>query len=387
MALQFDMSKNNWQQDLMLQEQMRELGENLGDAGVVAGGALGKALFPTGGRKIAAKLPNFFKEKKTAKQKYDKAKSDWDNKIANVWATRADDVTNDMKGEYIRKHAPGLIEQRPVMGDFQTDYKFTPGKGLLNLGKGIVGLGIGGTVGIGKGIYEGGKAVYKGGKQVVDASKKYITESPDYFEGPGLADSPLASLFQKRKSKRLRKKARKKDLVPSTREDYDFMGEAEYDDIPAPGSIDLPEFEAPIPRPITNIPEEIEAKRKRDISNMQFNPSVLYSGKEAEARGALMNQIYGPLQSLMIQQQESQPNVEQPVVPPVAPPVAPPVTQPVVPPAIEDEIDYDNITPDMIEQAPIEYYGPASNAMLYEMIQRSKIRPNSGLDTRRNTPY
>ena len=376
MALQFDMSKNNWQQDLMLQEQMRELGQNLGDAGAVAGGALGKALLPTGGRKIAAKLPNFFKEKKTAKQKFKEAKKEWDN-------TRADDIPKSMKGEYIRKHAPGLLEQRPVIGDFQTDYKFTPGKGLLNAGKGVVELGIGGAVGIGKGIYEGGKAVYKGGKQAVDASKKYITESPDYFEGEGLADSPLANLLQKRKLKRLRKKARKKDLVPSTREDYDFMGEAEYDDIPAPGSTDLPEFEAPIPRSITNIPEEIEAKRKRDVSNMQFNPSVLYSGKEAEARGALMNQIYGPLQSLMMQQQASQPNVEQPVVPPVAPPVA----QPVVPPAIEDEIDYDNITPDMIEKAPIEYYGPASNAMLYEMMQRNKIRPNSGLDTRRNTPY
>ena len=375
MALQFDMSKNNWQQDLMLQEQMRELGENLGDAGVVAGGALGKALLPTGGRKIAAKLPNFFKEKKTAEQKYEKAKKDWDNRIENVWATRADDIPNEMKGEYIRKHAPGLIEQRPSIKDFQTDYKFTPGKGLLNLGKKA---STAAAVVPGAALFAG-KKIYKGGKGIYDASKKYITESPDYFEGPGLADSPLASLFQKRKSKRLRKKARKKNLVPSTREDYDFMGEAEYDDIPAPGSIDLPEFEAPIPRPITNIPEEIEAKRKRDISNMQFNPGVLYSGKEAEARGALMNQIYGPLQSLMIQQQESQPNVEQPV--------APPVTQPVAPPAVEDEIDYDNITPDMIEKAPIEYYGPASNAMLYEMIQRSKIRPNSGLDTRRNTPY
>jgi len=383
MALQFDMSKNNWQQDLMLQEQMRELGESLGDAGVVAGGALGKALLPTGGRKIAAKFPKFFKDKETAKQKYDKAKKDWDNKIANVWATRASDITNDMKGEYIRKHAPGLTEQRPTLKDFQTDYKFTPGKGLLNLGKKV---GTAAAVVPGA-AYFAGKKIYEGGKGVYDASKKYITESPDYFEGEGLADSPLASLFQKRKLKRLQKKARKKDLVPSTREDYDFMGEAEYDDIPAPGSIDLPEFEAPIPRPITNIPEEIEAKRKRDISNMQFNPGVLYSGKEAEARGALMNQIYGPLQSLVMQQQQSQPNAEQPVAPPVIQPIAPPATEPVVPPAIEDEIDYDNITPDMIQKAPIEYYGPASNAMLYEMIQRSKIRPNSGLDTRRNTPY
>ena len=379
MALQFDMSKNNWQQDLMLQEQMRELGENLGDAGAVAGGALGKALLPTGGRKIAAKFPKFFKEKETAKQKYDKAKKDWDDKIANVWATRASDITNDMKGEYIRKHAPGLTEQRPTLKDFQADYKFTPGRGLLNLGKKV---GTAAAVVPGA-AYFAGKKIYEGGKGVYDASKKYITESPDYFEGEGLADSPLANLLQKRKSKRLQKKARKKDLVPSTREDYDFMGEAEYDDVPAPGYGDLPEFEAPIPRSTTNIPEEIEAKRKRDISNMQFNPSVLYSGKEAEARGALMNQIYGPLQSLMMQQQQSQPNVEQSIAPPVASPVKPSA----ILPAVEDEIDYDNITPDMIEKAPIEYYGPASNAMLYEMMQRNKIRPNSGLDTRRNTPY
>tara|TARA_Y100001938_G_scaffold136362_1_gene199145 strand:- start:210 stop:1259 length:1050 start_codon:yes stop_codon:yes gene_type:complete len=332
MALQFDMSKNNWQQDLMLQEQMRGLGQDLGTAGALAGGALAKALFPTGGRKIAEKRKEWFTPKTTAKDKFNEAVKDW--------------------------KARGSKGEKPLLKDFQTDYKFTPGKGIKNAGETLFpnkgknfGRNVAAATGIGAGLYFNplstvlglgglfGANKYK--DEIKSAAGKFKDRvkkdmSTEYFEGPGLANSPLANLFQKRKSKRLQKQARKKSLTPSTEMSDKYVNErpqdVEFGEVdfglpskmyrkttPMPGLEPLPEFKAPIPRPAKEsytIPAEIEAKRKRDINKMPFNPGVLYSGKEAEARGALMNQIYGPLQSLIIQQQESNPSLELPVTPP-----------------------------------------------------------------------
>ena len=73
MAIQFDMSKNNWQKDYLAQERMAELGKNLGTGlGVfgekvipaagktLLGAAIGgsKKLFPEGGKKIGENSKN-----------------------------------------------------------------------------------------------------------------------------------------------------------------------------------------------------------------------------------------------------------------------------------------------------------------------------------------
>tara|TARA_R100000700_G_scaffold39321_1_gene51844 strand:- start:245 stop:1231 length:987 start_codon:yes stop_codon:yes gene_type:complete len=328
MALQFDMSKNNWQQDLMLQKQMSTLGENLGDAGAV----VGQKLFPEGGKNVGKNL---------------------------LAAALAVPGAIGATGLAIKKGSKGL--QQKIKGARQN---------------------------ISTGIKNTGRKVKQAADTAVDL---FIGDKDmlDQFEGS--QDSTLVKALKQRKLKRLQKQARKKSLTPSIEmsdryvterpQDIEF-GEVDFGlpskmyrkTIPMPGPEPLPEFEAPIPKPAREpytISAEIEAKKKRDVNNMPFNPNVLYSGKEAQARGALMNQIYGPLQSLIIQQQESQPNIEQPVAPP----------------AIEDEIDYDNITPDMIKKAPIEYYGPASNEMLYEIMQRNKIRTDGAMDMRVNNPY
>ena len=215
MALQFDMSKNNWQQDLMLQEQMRELGENIGDAGVVAGGALGKVLgktfLPEGGKN----LPNWFKKTNTAEDKFAKAKADWEKKIEDVWATRASDVTNDMKGEYIEKYAPGLIKERPLRKDYKADYKFTPGKGLKGLGEGVLGTGLG----IGEKIYKGGKAMYQGGKKAADTAVDLFIGDKDMLDQfEGSQDSPLMKALKQRKANKANKLAEEKRKAEDKKE-------------------------------------------------------------------------------------------------------------------------------------------------------------------------
>ena len=260
MALQFDMSKNNWQQDVMLQEQMRTLGENLGDAGAI----VGQKLFPEGGKNLLTKA------------------------LAVPGAIEA-------AGLAVKKRSKAL--QQKIKGARQN---------------------------ISTGIKNTGRKVKQAADTAVDL---FIGDKDmlDQFEGS--QDSPLVKALKQRKLKRLQKQARKKSLIPSTEMSDKYVTERPQDvefgdvdfglpsemyrkQIPMPGLEPLPEFEAPIPRPAKEsytIPAEIEAKRKRDVNNMPFNPGALYSSKEAEARGALMNQIYGPLQSLIMQQPNNLP--------------------------------------------------------------------------------
>ena len=260
MALQFDMSKNNWQQDIMLQEQMRTLGENLGDAGAV----VGKKLFPKGGKDLLTKALSI---------------------PGAVGAT----------GLAIKKGSKGLQEKiKEARQDIST--------GIKNTGRKV--------------------------KQAADTAVDLFIGDKDMLDQfEGSQDSPLVKALKQRKLKRLQKQARKKSLIPSTEMSDKYVTERPQDvefgdvdfglpsemyrkQIPMPGLEPLPEFEAPIPRPAKEsytIPAEIEAKRKRDVNNMPFNPGALYSSKEAEARGALMNQIYGPLQSLIMQQPNNLP--------------------------------------------------------------------------------
>ena len=330
MALQFDMSKDSWKQDYLMQQAQnqginpyRQLGENLGTATGVIGGALGKALFPNEGQKIMSNMSNWFSPEKTDRGQYKKAYKDWKKKVDDIWATAGDDVPKSKKGEYIEKRAPGLIGERPLISDFQSEFKFTPGKGLVGLGKGIIGGAAGAIGGVGAGIYEGGKAVYKGGKQAVDASKKYLTESPDYFAGE--QDSPLMKAIKKRKNKRLLEKNKKSSdyYTPSQELSDEYVGEFPVDkefgevdfglpsqmyrkQTPMPGLEPLPKFEAPVPRTQTPIPAEIEAKQRRDAANTRFQsmiqPSRVYSPREQAAKQALLLQNYGPLQSILQQE-------------------------------------------------------------------------------------
>tara|TARA_R100000231_G_scaffold138793_1_gene118084 strand:+ start:7475 stop:8308 length:834 start_codon:yes stop_codon:yes gene_type:complete len=260
MALQFDMSKNNWQQDVMLQEQMRTLGENLGDAGAV----VGQKLFPEGGKNLLTKALNI---------------------PGAIGAT----------GLAIKKGTKGLQEKIK-------DTRQNISTGIKNTGRKV--------------------------KQAADTAVDLFIGDKDMLDQfEGSQDSPLVKALKQRKLKRLQKQARKKSLIPSTEMSDKYVTERPQDvefgdvdfglpsemyrkQIPMPGLEPLPEFEAPIPRPakeLYTIPAEIEAKRKRDVNKMPFNPGALYSSKEAEARGALMNQIYGPLQSLIMQQPNNLP--------------------------------------------------------------------------------
>ena len=260
MALQFDMSKNNWQQDVMLQEQMRTLGENLGDAGAV----VGQKLFPEGGKNLLTKALNI---------------------PGAIGAT----------GLAIKKGTKGLQEKIK-------DTRQNISTGIKNTGRKV--------------------------KQAADTAVDLFIGDKDMLDQfEGSQDSPLVKALKQRKLKRLQKQARKKSLIPSTEMSDKYVTERPQDvefgdvdfglpsemyrkQIPMPGLEPLPEFEAPIPRPAKEsytIPAEIEAKRKRDVNKMPFNPGALYSSKEAEARGALMNQIYGPLQSLIMQQPNNLP--------------------------------------------------------------------------------
>ena len=410
MALQFDMSKNNWQQDLMLQEQMRELGQSLGDAGVAVGGALGKALLPEGGKN----LPNWFK---VGKGDFDKEAYEADSQ---KWKEEKAKLTGEINwGEY-----PGMYDNEqdklrvlfkeglrhaPRERDFMkegTKFKFTPGKGIENIGKTLfpnegknVGKNVAIAAGTGAGLYFNPLATVLGAgglfgankykdkiKSSINKFKERVKKdmNTDYFEGP--QDSKFVKNLKQKKVDKRQEAAKDKSYYTGGAIDDFSADESDFldigrsvgvygTDIPTPYQQELA-YQKEIDR--TNqgwetlsrptkdpylIPEEIQAKRKRDISNMPYNPSILYSKKEAAAREALLNQNFGPLQSLIMQQQNPQTNVQ--------------------PPAAQD------ITADMATEAPIEYYGtPTNNAMLYQLMQRSKAQPtNTGLDVLRNTPY
>jgi hypothetical protein len=88
----------------------------------------------------------------------------------------------------------------------------------------------------------------------------------------------------------------------------------------------------------------MDRKAGRDRFNQMIQPSRLYSPKEAAAREAMLNQNFGPLQSVMNQSAQVNPIV-------------------------------------------VPQQTPMSNEMLRELMGRNKIRPNSGLNVRRNNPY
>ena len=387
MALQFDMSKNNWQQDLMLQEQMRELGQSLGDAGVAVGGALGKALLPEGGKN----LPNWFKA----------GKGDFDEEAYKEDSEKWKEEKAKLIGEINWGEYPGMydnphdklkvlrskgLRDAPRKSDFtEESFKFAPGKGIKNIGKTLF-------PNKGKDLLEKIQNTGIKTKQAADTAVDLLIGDKDMLDQfEGSQDSPIMKAWKQKKLNKLQKRAQQegaKDKSYYTGGAIDDFSADESDfldigrdisnygtDIPTAYQQELAyqkeknrdnqNWET-LPRPTKEsylIPEEIQAKRKRDISNMPYNPSILYSKKEAAAREALLNQNFGPLQSLMIQQQNPQTNVQ--------------------PPAAQD------ITADMATEAPIEYYGtPTNNAMLYQLMQRSKTQPtNTGLDVLRNTPY
>ena len=388
MALQFDMSKNNWQQDLMLQEQMRELGQSLGDAGVAVGGALGKALLPEGGKN----LPNWFKAGKGTvdKEAYETDLKKWEEEKRKLtgeinWGKYAG---ADKPGDKMRILYKEGLRDAPRESDFTqegTKLKFTPGKGIKNIGKTLF-------PNKGKDLLEKIQNTGIKTKQAADTAADLLIGDKDMLDQfEGSQDSPVMKAWKQRKLNKLQKRAQQEGAKDKSyytggaiddfsADESDFLdigkGVGVYGtDIPTPYQQELAyqkekdknnqNWET-LPRPTKEpylIPEEIQAKRKKDISNMPYNPSILYSKKEAAAREALLNQNFGPLQSLMIQQQNPQTNVQ--------------------PSATQD------ITPDSATKAPIEYYGtPTNNAMLYELMQRGKVQPaNTGLDVLRNTPY
>lgn len=256
MALQFDMSKNNWQQDVMLQEQMRTLGENLGDAGAV----VGKKLFPEGGKNVGKNLLAAAL-----------------SPIGAIGAT----------GLAMKKGSKGL--QQKIKGARQN---------------------------ISTGIKNTSRKVKQAADTAVDlfiGDKNML----DQFEGS--QDSTLVKALKQRKlnkANRLAEEKRKaeRDAVSFTpspemsnlyvgdfpiEKEFGEVGSPQYNQLPVSQLQDLGNFEAPIAR--GPIQEEIDKKAGRDRFKQMIQKPRLYSRNEAAAREALLNQNFGPLQSLMMQ--------------------------------------------------------------------------------------
>ena len=252
MALQFDMSKNNWQQDVMLQEQMRTLGENLGDAGAV----VGEKLFPKGGKDLLTKALSI---------------------PGAVGAT----------GLAIKKGSKGLQKKiKEARQDISTRIKNT------------------------------GRKV----KQTADTAVDLFIGDKDMLDQfEGSQDSPLIKALKQRKlnkANRLAEEKRKaeRDAVSFTpspemsdkyvgefpiEKEFGEVGNPQYSQLPENQLQDLGNFEAPIAR--GPIQEEIDRKAGRDRFKQMIQKPRLYSPNEAAAREALLNQNFGPLQSLMMQ--------------------------------------------------------------------------------------
>jgi len=252
MALQFDMSKNNWQQDVMLQEQMRTLGENLGDAGAI----VGQKLFPEGGKNLLTKA------------------------LAVPGAIEA-------AGLAAKKRSKAL--QQKIKGARQNIFT-----GIKNTGRKV--------------------------KQAADTAVDLFIGDKDMLDQfEGSQDSPLMKALKQRKLNKANKLAEKerkaeRDAVsftpsPEMSDKYvgDFPIEKEFGEVGNPIYEELPEnqlqdlgnFEAPIAR--GPIQEEIDRKAGRDRFKQMIQKPRLYSPNEAAAREALLNQNFGPLQSLMMQ--------------------------------------------------------------------------------------
>jgi len=308
MALQFDMSKNNWQQDLMLQNEDNPyfaLGENLGDAGAV----VGQKLFPEGGKNVGKNL---------------------------LAAALAVPGAVGATGLAIKKGSKGLQQK---IKKFKTNIK-----------------------GTGKNISTGIKNTGRKVKQTADTAVDLFIGDKDMLDQfEGSQDSTLMKAWKQRKLKAERDAV---SLTPSTEmsdkyvterpQDVEF-GEVDFGlpskmyrkTTPMPELEPLPEFKAPIAKPAASdyiIQEEMDRKAGRDRFNQMIQPSRLYSPKEAAAREAMLNQNFGPLQSVMNQSAQVNPIV-------------------------------------------VPQQTPMSNEMLRELMGRNKIRPNSGLNVRRNNPY
>tara|TARA_R100000278_G_scaffold88003_1_gene67190 strand:+ start:3031 stop:3849 length:819 start_codon:yes stop_codon:yes gene_type:complete len=268
MAIQFDMSKNDWQRDYLAQERIAELGKNLGTGlGVVGekvipavgktllGAAIGgsKKLFPEGGKKIVE------------------------------------------SGKKFGENAKSLLS------------KLFP---------------------------QGGEKIKQGANTAVDL---FIGDKDmlDQFEGS--QDSPLMKMFKQKKLNRLQEQARKKSLTPSIEMSDKYVDErpqdVEFGEVdfglpsemyrkttPMPGLEPLPEFEAPIPRPVTPdyiIEDELQEKEKRDNYRRLTSPSEIGQrlyGKKGALDDAMLNQNYGPLQQMMLLQQIRPSTTEQQIM-------------------------------------------------------------------------
>jgi len=355
MALQFDMSKNNWQQDLVLQEQISKLGKNLGDAGAVAGGALGKVLgktfLPEGGKN----LPNWFKKTEGGfdeeayeedSQKYKEEKAKLTGQIN--WGEYPGMYDNPQDRLKVLREKG--LRDAPRKSNFTKEaFKLTPGKGLENLGKTLfpnkgknVGRNVAAATGVGAGLYFNplstvlglgglfGADKYKdeiksaAGKIKSSAGKfkDRVKEdmSTEYFEGP--QDSTLMKAI---KSQLKRRKINKTPYVD-----------------------ELLEYEPPTFMPVTPdsvLENELQKNEQRNAGTTKFSEigQKLYSPKGA-LDDAILRQNFGPLQSVMNQSAQVNPIV-------------------------------------------VPQEAPMSNEMLRELMERNKIRPNSGLNVRRNNPY
>ena len=238
---------------------------------------------------------------------------------------------------------------------------------------------IGGGVKAGQGIIKGGKKATDKIKDIAGKVKLGLIgdkDTEDYFEGS--QDSPLMGFlkskvqkqktkFQGKKRERLLEKAKSGNYyTPSLEDESDFFDigtdAANYGfDIPTAYQQELARQEEidktnknweTLPRPVTPdyiIEDELREKEKRDLNRRLTSPSEigqrLYRKKGA-LDDAMLNQNYGPLQQIIEQNKIKNQMDNSNIIP-------------------------NNITPDMVKQAPIEYYGPTNNAMMQMMIDRA----------------
>jgi len=262
MALQFDMSKNNWQQDLMLQNEDNPyfaLGEKLGDAGAV----VGQKLFPEGGKNLLTKalgIPGAIgaaglamkKGSKGLQQKIKGARQNISTRIKNTGrkVKQAADTAVDL-----------FIGDKDMLDQFEGSQDST----LI-------------------------KALKRGKLNKANKLAKKERDAVSFTPSPEMSDKYVGEF-------------------PIEKE-FGEVGNPQYNELPANQLQDLGNFEAPIAKPKAPdyiIQEEIDKKTGRDRFKQMIQKPRLYSPNEAAAREALLNQNFGPLQSLMMQQQNNTP--------------------------------------------------------------------------------
>jgi len=368
MALRFDMSKGDWQRDYLMQQQMnqgvnpyKELGENLATGAGAVGGALGKVIKKKyrdwqasgGTKKLRQNFPNWFTEgDKFAgdAEGYKKAHADW---LETEDAKAGTDYGKPNPKDYGLAKDGGLYKRA----------KFTPFKGLLpekgkNLARNLAaGAGIGastianpiGTAAVAAGLYAGHKnkdkitGVYDSAKTAYDRSdtKKYLQNKKQQFKDytetdhfAGEQDSALMKAikkpFQKRKSNKLIKEAKAK---------------SNYYGVPEDDELDLSFSTIPTQDDYTSALDEL-AKRnmKPTIGNLKkvadnklppvyddwgsfevpeghpdyyqegnsklTDAPALINPRATAAKNALLLEQYGPLQSLLKEEDRQRLNLK-----------------------------------------------------------------------------